>query len=359
MILSRLICRFRRQQWLSQKFPQLKSRLGRPRRSSKHDSGTKAQTLSAVEVSFSETTSLSRKRFSRYPALVSSDWISGRLGLQKGVSAASMSHRSKGFSKNKGFPRNDQLISSVSKIGGVATIKAMSFQIPSKGPDSCEVGQAIKGLDKGTEVGFSSGLLDYLGLVVGAPKKVMLKGKGILIKKANRKPPPPLLAQPNLILDKSKSLCEEKDWPNEESGESSYDDSMEANRFQGLKFIGETSVIGMDQIRGGNIIIDLGDGLGQDIGPSFKEALLKDGSCLIPHMENNGVQLPNEIVSDNGVSSEVSLSSSGDSISHISETLYNDSNNIVEKTEKKGVSQRKNLSSKKRPNQAAQLSVIE
>ncbi|KAK3190338.1 hypothetical protein Dsin_029899 [Dipteronia sinensis] len=102
----------------------------------------------------------------------------------------------------------------------------------------------------------------------------------------------------------------------------------------GSKLAGESSKAREGQINGGNFYIDLG--LGQVKGQSFKEALLKDGN--IRHILDMNKETLVSKVHDpvNSAPSEGSFSSSGNSISHISETQQQ----VIERPLDKSVEER-------------------
>ncbi|KAK4849810.1 hypothetical protein QYF36_000999 [Acer negundo] len=281
------------------------------------------------------------------------DWISGKFGWDSGDSTISMDAGVNAPIMKQAFPTTEQLKASCSKTGGAAADKYTAFQLSvvKKSASSKVVQFDYMGLGSGYT---KNGFLVKPKLACGFPKRAQLKEKGININNEDSNTSAAHLGHPNMELEKGKSV--ERSWLSEDIGESSLEESGEGFRLQSKilggessKAGGESSKAGLDHLVGGNIVIDLseGGGMGKELGPSFKEALLKGGPGLIPQAENSVGQRFKDSESEKEISSKVSLSSSENSISHVSEPQHLDGDNLVASVVANSSGRLRNVYSKK------------
>ncbi|KAI9166259.1 hypothetical protein LWI28_029071 [Acer negundo] len=184
-------------------------------------------------------------------------------------------------------------------------------------------------------------------LVSGFPKRAQIKEKGIIINNDAGIRSVAQNGQLNMVVDKGKIV--ERSWSTEDSGESTFEARGDGFWLQGINFGGESSKASMDNSVCSNIIIDLSKdgGSGKEMGHTFKEALLKGGPGLLQQNENLEVQSFRDEEFEKEVSSEVSLSSFDNSVSHVSETQQLEGVNLVASGIVNSYGRLKNVSSKK------------
>ncbi|KAK3199767.1 hypothetical protein Dsin_023182 [Dipteronia sinensis] len=251
------------------------------------------------------------------------------------------------------FPRIEQLKASCSKTSGAAADKSTTFQLSvTKKSASRKVVQFELGLGSGKDMGSGfgntkNGFLVKPKLACGLPKRAQLKEIGSIINNEDINKSAAHIGQPNMELGKGKSV--ERSWSSEDSGESSFEESDKGLRLQCKNFGGESSKSGLDNLVGGNIVIDLSRGgeMRKQMGHSFKEALVNGGSVLLMQVKNSVGQRSTDSESEKEISSEVSHSSSDKSISHVSETQQLDRDNLVAKVVANSSGRLRKVSSKK------------
>ncbi|TXG62753.1 hypothetical protein EZV62_009747 [Acer yangbiense] len=190
---------------------------------------------------------------------INSNWISKWLGIGKGKYSDSLSFGRDNLVDIQGIEEEDR----------VANLKKTI---------NCKAGfnedNMIGGFKKQKGAG-------------GGLKKVIIKGKGIMRKNMYHNQNVPLIHNGNLVLDKNRDSKVGKVWTSDDNGSSFFVESEESQFLKHPIIIGESSKYVLSQLKGGNIVIDLGNGLDQ---------------------EKNSKN-----------------SSSGNSFSHISETLFHQS----------------------------------
>ncbi|KAI9187338.1 hypothetical protein LWI28_026961 [Acer negundo] len=281
------------------------------------------------------------------------DWISGKFGWDSGDSTISMDAGVNAPIMKQAFPTTEQLKASCSKTGGAAADKYTAFQLSvvKKSASSKVVQFDYMGLGSGYT---KNGFLVKPKLACGFPKRAQLKEKGININNEDSNTSAAHLGHPNMELEKGKSV--ERSWLSEDIGESSLEESGEGFRLQSKILGGESSKAGLDHLVSGNhpkkkvgrdFDLSEGGGMGKELGPSFKEALLKGGPGLIPQAENSVGQRFKDSESEKEISSKVSLSSSENSISHVSEPQHLDGDNLVASVVANSSGRLRNVYSKK------------
>lgn len=186
-------------------------------------------------------------------------------------------------------------------------------------------------------------------------KKVLFKGKGIICKSMNQRQKVPLTINDNLVLDKNGDSDVGRVWSSDDCGSSTFEEREEGQLLKQPIIIGEPSKIELGILKGGNIVIDLGNGLGQEKNPQDSCYHLTASPNRISGQKSNEahIELLEKAQSNQRkiqcqeVLSEEQKSSSGNSVSHISETLFHQSAIIEEHRILSTGRERKKNSSKK------------
>ncbi|KAK4854852.1 hypothetical protein QYF36_001875 [Acer negundo] len=130
--------------------------------------------------------------------------------------------------------------------------------------------------------------------VGGNSKSLNNKGKSIYAKKLLLQLIAPLIHNGIKNLEKKRVSEVNRSWASEDCDTSSFTESEEGQFLNFLKNVGETSRAGLGQIKGGNIVIDLGNGLnvGNGLGQSENVKALKNQFIDRPNAleRNNKVQ---------------------------------------------------------------------
>ncbi|KAI9165115.1 hypothetical protein LWI28_008069 [Acer negundo] len=257
--------------------------------------------------------------------------VFGMLGWESGDSSVALGTRFNAPIMKKGFPRKEKLKYNISKTGNAAGLYNTTVQLPmAKASEFRKVVHFNLGLgfdiNKGLAFGTPKlGVFVKDRLVCGPPKYGQQKVKGIISNRDGSNSSIAQHGQPHQMLDKGKGV--EKTWSCEYSRESASEGSGDGSWLSHSNFKRKYSKGGVNQSISDNIVIDLnnGGGMGQDLGPSFKEALLKGGQGLLPQHESLIDQISSATSSNDSeivkkLSAEVSISSSEVSLSHVSET---------------------------------------
>ncbi|KAK0583563.1 hypothetical protein LWI29_038223 [Acer saccharum] len=171
------------------------------------------------------------------------------------------------------------------------------------------------------------------------PKSIISKGKGILSKKQSQKIVGPIVHNGKIVLDKRLEYGYERVGEGDDSDSSSNDDRIAGQTSHFPIVGGEPSIVSSSQLKGGNNIIDLDIGAGKKRNCYTK----KNGALVAINQdttvgrntgnleEQRGNNL--EVIADPINALEARISSPDISVSHISETQFQNMLSEVEEPE--------------------------